>query len=100
MKLRFKAYILFLVLTLIMALIASMYLELIANVIEYNRSVESMESGPVLSGKGNGEANFQRDPVNRSSLYTKDTFSSGLSYPSPQAANVNMYPYPTIPAAP
>ncbi len=100
MKLRFKTYILFLVLTLIVVLIASMYLELIANVIDNNRSVESVESGPVLSGNGNGEANFQSDPVNRFSIFTKDTFSSGLSYPPPQAADVNMYPYPTMPAAP
>ncbi len=94
MKLRFKTYFLFLVLTLIVVLIASMYLELIASVIDYNRSMESVTSSSFFSSKGKDEANVQSNPINRFSLSTKGSFSSGLSYPPPQAANIEIYAYP------
>jgi hypothetical protein len=98
MNLRFKTYILILVLSLIVVLIAGMYLELISNVIDYNHPPGIEVSNRTVPVNG-GEANISDEPVKVFSSINSDPSSPVSSYPPPQSTDIKMVPYPADPSS-
>ncbi len=95
MNLRLKSYIFILILSLIVLLIAGMYLELIGNAINFNYPQVSVTSNQTLSGINDDSiATFYGVPEKSYSFFMMDLFSPVSTYPPPTSADKAMYPYP------
>jgi uncharacterized protein YneF (UPF0154 family) len=100
MNLRSKTYVLIVVLSLIAMLIAGMYLELIAKVIDYNHPPVNLATNQAISQLSeNSEGNLYSIPVHLFSLFIKDPDLPVLSYPPPLLADKAAYPYPAAPSS-
>ena len=94
MNLRVKTYVFILVLSLIVMLIAGMYLVLIRDAIDFSHPQVNTTSNQTLSGfNQNNAANFYGMPEELFSLFMKDPVTPGSSYPPP-LADKETYPYP------